>query len=177
MKYSLSYVEGDLFAGVDAAINAEDTQTLYIAHVCNNQAAMGSGFVVPLFTRWPIVREKYIRWQEGSKHETLGHVQYIEVQAENPKIVVANMVAQTLGGERPLYYNHLVTCMLNVAARADAEGGKIIAPLFGAALAGGNWDFIHELIKDCWLEMVNVSIFYMPKFLPEGWSPPNDSSD
>jgi hypothetical protein len=34
---------------------------------------------------------------------------------------------------------------------ASARASEIHAPKFGAGLACGNWDFIEELINECWI--------------------------
>ena len=80
------------------------------------------------------------------------------------------MVAQTLGGVRPLYYNHLVACMEKVTecvlkGKEDWPDKtiRIIAPAFGSNLAGGEWEFIEQLIHDCWIERkIDVTIYYLP---------------
>jgi hypothetical protein len=79
------------------------------------------------------------------------------------------MCAQTLGGVRPLSYTHLAICMEEVAYNVkvsvdlkDAEEIEIVCPRFGSALAGGNWEFIKELINDSWVRRgLTVKVFYL----------------
>lgn len=154
----INYIEGDLFG--DAQKTSQDTKII-IPHVCNDKACWGSGFVVPLGKHFPEARESYL-----DSEMTLGTVDF--VQTKNPNIVVANMIAQTLGGYRPLYYNALAKCMDAVKAYMDAQKIEtIIAPAFGSGLAGGDWNVIKELINDCWGEYdLGISIYYLKGTFP-----------
>ena len=159
----LYYSEDDLF-------NHSFEKSTVIAHVVNNQNAMGSGFVVPLVKRWPIVKAKYHEFADYNGLE-LGNAQIITV-SEDPQIIVANMIAQKLGGLRPLYYNHLVKAMESVAL--IAKDREIIAPLFGAGLAGGNWEIIEELVMDIWVRQeIDVTVYWKENLLPVGLSSDN----
>lgn len=155
---NIIYRQGDLFKFLNGSQN-----TIYIPHVCNDCGKWGSGFVVPLGKIFPDAKESYLKW---SKKQTfgLGKTRFVTVQ-DVPKIVVANMVAQTLGGKRPLFYNHLVECMETVAVQVLAEANvEIFAPKFGSCLAGGNWDFIAELIRDIWIYRgIQTTIFSIEK--------------
>ena len=48
---------------------------------------------------------------------------------------------------------------------------NIICPMFGGALAGGKWEFVSELIKDCWVSLAaEVTVYYLPQFVKaEDW--------
>jgi len=166
----IKYVEGSLFGPLLA-----DTElgTILVPHVVNCKGAFGAGFVVPLARTFPIVRERYIEWADSkgydmasgkNPHFGLGETQFVLVQEGfSVPIYVCNMCAQTLGGRRPLFYNHLVACMEQVAEFALLhESPRIVCPLFGSALAGGNWNFIEELIQDCWLgKNIPVTAYYL----------------
>lgn len=181
---TLRYVEGDLFNHIPSP----DHSTI-IAHVCNDRGAFGSGFVVPLAKSFPFARESYIEWSKGKSFDWInqGLVEFLngeEFQRGNtqmvtvkPNVIVANMVAQTLGGARPLYYNDLAKCMDQVACTNEIQaGGKIICPMFGSKLAGGDWRFVEKLIEDCWLRQgIDVTVYYLKQFLPDNWKlPEND---
>lgn len=145
----ITYHVGNLF---DA-----EKKNCIIAHVCNNMGGWGSGFVVPLGRNYPKAREEYY----NNTSYILGHTQLVEI-SQISKVYVANMIAQTLGGKRPLYYNHLARCMDQVRDYAKAFEVKIYAPLFGSKLAGGNWDFIEQLIIDSWNSChLDVHIFQL----------------
>lgn len=171
----IKYVEGDLFASVQ---NDQELGTIVICHVCNDQKKMGSGFVIPLARVFPKARDEYFDWAHGQGIYAdqadfpfrRGMAQIVEVRKEQlPLVFVANMVAQTLGGARPLYYNDLARCMDEVAKFVKQQkDGRIVAPLFGAGLAMGRWDFIEELINDCWIrQSIPVTIYYLPGQMPK----------
>jgi hypothetical protein len=172
----IKYVMGDLFAHFPA--NLPEGRKAVIAHIVNNQRAWGAGFVVPLGKKYPKAQESYLsRWSDdNSRSLDKGQVDYVRV-SEDPPIFVANMCAQTLGGKRPLDYDALVSCMRNVGDQAESnrENYQIHAPMFGSGLAGGNWDFIVNLIEDIWLaRKLEVTIYWLPQFVPQGWKPPKD---
>lgn len=150
------YIKGDLF-------NADvDERTTIIAHVCNNLGVWGAGFVVPLGRYFPEAKEAYTNWcsRTKDKESLLGLTQFVKCD----ETIVANMIAQTMGGKRPLHYPSLCDCMEKVAMFALQHDAVIHCPLFGSMLAGGNWDFIQELIKDIWLQQnIDVRIFYLEK--------------
>jgi hypothetical protein len=181
------YIHGDLFEH-----EYDPARTTVIAHVCNDQGVMGSGFVVPLAKHFPWAKEAYVNWFKDNPLQAdvellgwhwndevgspgRGQTQMVTVKNDESsswhedRIVVANMVAQDLGSERPLYYNDLVKCMEQVAHSDEIQcGGEIICPMFGSALAGGDWRFIEELITDCWLVRgIQVTVYYLERFLDE----------
>ena len=62
----------------------------------------------------------------------------------------------------PVRYGALAACMRKVAGYVVRlpQGTSIHAPKFGAGLAGGNWDFIEELIREEWLDRgIPVTIY------------------
>ena len=187
---TIEFIEGDLFQ----ALPEYADKNVVITHVVNNKGGFGSGFVVPLTNKYPLAKESYLKWFNDRQYslytgETvpfeLGQVQFVGVSDDafgKPATLVAHMLAQTLGGSRPLYYNHLVNCMNKVRdfvkGMAEALAYKnqetvIVAPLFGGGLAGGNFNFIEKLIEDCWLrEGISVKIYYLSHLLPSNWTPP-----
>ena len=147
----ITYVKGNLFEhDFDPEIHT------FIPHVCNDKGAFSAGFVVPLAKEFPQAKASYLS-QKG--YLRLGQIQVPKV-AQN--ITVINMIAQTLGGERPLNYEALVRCMKNARAHINATPGRheIIAPLFGSGLAGGSFEFIEQLIEDIWPDF-KVTIYYL----------------
>lgn len=184
-----TYVEGDLFDGTTG------DETIFIVHVCNDQGRFGAGFVLPLAKAYPVAKQSYLAWAGMEQKPIefpncavftpqfeLGQVQLVKVQEEGPTIYVANMVAQTLGGKRPVFYNHMARCMDTVAWAVQGKSvagtsnplfvhepqGRIICPLFGSALAGGDWAFVEKLIMDCWVRQgIDVTAFYLKRFLTD----------
>ena len=159
MKKKLQYIKGDLFT------HNFHNKTI-IPHVCNNIGAWGSGFVIPLGKHFPRSKERYLAWYkqgwEGvSGPFGLGKMQRVIVD-DKKGIYVANMIAQTMGGKRPLNYVSLVECMDKVAVFATKWRLNIVCPKFGSDRAGGDWNFIEQLIEDCWLYRdINVTVYYM----------------
>lgn len=185
----ITYTEGDLFAAVDAfAEKSETPGTIVIPHVNNSIGAWGAGFVIPLGRKYKSAEVAYRKWfansalpdtvhLPGGKDFGLGKSQIFKVTTVNlTDIAVANMVAQhgISRSGRPLRYNALAACMDQVAQVAKTfRGSTIFCPMFGSGLAGGRWDFIEELIKDCWLNKgMDVRVFYLKGQTPEGWTPP-----
>lgn len=172
---SITYVQGDLF---EPAIKATEDHVVLIPHVVNDQAAFGAGFVVPLARRFPVAKTSYDAWYHNIKPPAemlnfripefeLGKTMFVQADEEG-EIVICHMLAQTLGGARPLYYNHLARCLDDVAAYAKQREAVIHAPAFGSGLAGGKWDFVAALINDSWLRQnLDVTIYYLPGTLPE----------
>lgn len=141
----VKYLKGDLFTH-------SFTNKDYIFHVCNNKRVAGAGFIVPLYKNFPEARKNYM-----SLSQDLGCV---GLQTGTPNIF--NAISQTLGGTRPLNYSALVTCMEYAGKIVAVNKGAIVTCAFGSKLAGGNWDFVEELIKDIWLSKdIPVTIYYL----------------
>lgn len=152
---NISLIQGDLFVSVQNLTNDENKPAIIIPHVCNNLGAWGAGFVVPLGQHYPDAKESYLKC-----NKTLGHT---DIASLPNNLFVANMIAQDgVGGKRPLRYDALTFCMHAVRAFATEKQAHIHAPLFGSGLAGGNWNFITQLILDVWGDL-SVSIYYLPK--------------
>lgn len=132
--------------------------TVIMPHVCNNIGAFGAGFSGEIERRFP---EVALNFSIGGKIK-IGNTQFVTVVENNNtknKLIVANMVAQnevvSQKNPRPLHYPSLVKCMYAVKELADAiqqteKTVRIHAPKFGSGLAGGNWNFIADLIDDIW---------------------------
>lgn len=185
------YVEGDLFRHL-----SDVGGKVYVPHVVNSVGAWGAGFVIPLGRQYPKAREAYLAWAkkspapegvtyplEGSDFR-LGRTQFVQV---DDRVTVCNMVAQEgTGGVRPLRYNALARCLDQVGelVHDTASAGMtdytqepvvptILAPMFGAGLAGGDWLYIQDLIEDCWVRRwIPVTVCWLPGTTPAGWGPP-----
>ncbi len=142
--------------------------TVIIPHVCNNVNAFGAGFAGAVAKLYPIVKENYHLLGSKFLKSNLGYTQFVTVKHNdkyNHKLIFANMISQngTIGSNnrRPLNYYALCKSMQGVnnfiENNFDAVNKvQIHAPKFGSGLAGGNWAFIQELIKDIWN---NYSVF------------------
>jgi O-acetyl-ADP-ribose deacetylase (regulator of RNase III) len=148
----IAYRKGDLFTHL--------RDNLAIIHVVNNKARMGSGFVVPLMECFPGVKQAYQSWFDlcekppNLPFTTSGHAQLGEIQIINYTvpfdIQIINMVAQdgVFGhyNKRPIKYDALLACLEQVELLVDYDR-NIVAPRFGAGLAGGNWNIIAAIIN------------------------------
>jgi hypothetical protein len=164
----IKYIEGDLFAGVE-----NSKKNIIIPHVVNNRRVWGAGFVIPLGRKYPLAMNEYLSWSNDDILPFELGTQFVKVK-EDPIVIVANMLAQGLGeNRRPLYYQHLVHCMQQVAGVAIHRNADIVCPLFGSGLAGGDWRFIQELIVDLWIDAdIDVTVYYLRNSLPKNWVPP-----
>ena len=132
-----------------------------IPHCCNDVGAMGAGVAKAISFKWGGVQLYYLK----SGHR-LGENSWVNVNTEINNIIVVNMVAQNglirFSNPKPLKYLELIKCMTAVVddiiktlhMKPEYAGKKpvIHCPKFGSALAGGNWEFIKELIDEIWLE-------------------------
>jgi hypothetical protein len=161
----ITYIKGDLFA-----LLPDTDAPKVIPHVCNNLGKMGSGFVIPLCQKWPKVKEVYEAWHQGIHDDVpgwiggipfeLGNIQSVTV-CNDPLTMVMNMIAQSgvvgSNNPKPIKYAALAKCMVEVATltlrifELNYGRAEIHAPKFGSDRARGNWDFIAELIEECWV--------------------------
>lgn len=152
----------------------ESGSSVMIPHVCNNVNAFGAGFASAVAKEYYEVKANFHLLGRSSK---MGQVQYVTVHTDPKyqyKIIFANMIAQNgiyhqERNLRPLNYAALTHCMMDVKMtmkkmmyNEDQTKFKILAPKFGSGLAGGNWDFISDLIDDCWSEF-GVEVFLQKK--------------
>lgn len=162
--------EGDLFKGIIANYQRDKCVT-FIPHICNNVRAWGAGFVVPLAQHFPEARDAFY----SEENPTLGDTQFI--QAKNVPVVICNMFAQDgIGPDKdgvpPIRYEALKDCMGRVLRKASEvclEGKQVViaAPMFGAGLAGGDWEQISKMIHDHWSSYnIETTIYFLPQFLP-----------
>jgi hypothetical protein len=138
----------------------KENEIVIIVHCCNNLKIMGAGVALALKNKWGEVEFVY-----KNSDQDLGNVSFAIVEVENGmiKTIVANMIGQEGIGSnnnpKPVKYWALAKAMLCVkkycqSMQASSPDSKIVihAPKFGSDLAGGNWDFILELIREIWLE-------------------------
>ena len=171
LSNKLPIIYDNLFSNVHSIIHSGyNGSNIIVPHVCNNVDVFGGGFTAGIAKYYPIVKENYhLLGNHFLKNKSsLGYVQYVETDKDSTyghKLIFANMIAQngtiSNNNPRPLNYGALVKCMMSVVSYINNSFDKdssvqIHAPKFGSGLAGGNWFFIEELIKDIWS---NHSIF------------------
>jgi hypothetical protein len=155
----------NLFDVAQSRISAgHNGNSVVIPHVCNNVNAFGAGFAGQVATLYPQVKTNFHLLGTKSK---LGHVQFVIAKTDNKykhQMIFANMIAQNklIGPQnaRPLNYGALVYSMTQVRnyikdleKNSDSLKVEIHAPKFGSGLAGGNWNFIADLIQDIWYDI------------------------
>lgn len=136
--------------------------TIIMPHVCNNVGAFGAGFAKAIANEFPIVKENFHLL--GPSESRLGKVQFVTAldnHTSKNKIIVANMIAQNglinSKNRRPINYGALAYCMGDIRkfyniilSKSEENTVEIHAPKFGSGLAGGNWNFVSDLINDIW---------------------------
>ncbi len=86
----------------------------------------------------------------------LGEVQLVSAEKN---LLVANMIAQTLGGKIPLRYEALRRCLETVALL----GMPVHMPRIGCGLAGGTWAEVEPIIQETLCAAgVPVTVYDLP---------------
>lgn len=131
-------------------------------HCCNDVGSWGAGVVLAISKAWRGPEAHYRSWSNRCRVRgeilPLGATQFVDTGAG---ITVANMIGQTLGrGDHPpVKYDAIYECLKTVGQHADATGQSIVAPMFGAGLAGGKWEIIEALIETAIPKHISVVIY------------------
>jgi hypothetical protein len=163
-KYMLS--NQNLFESIrDRVTSGNDGCTVFVPHVCNNIDLFGSGFAAQLAEKYPSVKQDYHLLGKHFLRNNLGYSQILKVHEDNKfrhKLFFVNMISQNgIKGPnniRPLNYLALVKSMNTLSQYITSKTGfsnksekiEIHCPKFGSGLAGGDWNFISDLIDDIW---------------------------
>lgn len=156
----------DIFDIIVERIKAErNGSTVFVPHVCNNVDTFGAGFAGQLANKFPSVKADYHMLGKKFLNNNMGYAQILKVYEEpkyRHKLFFVNMIAQNglIGPKnpRPLNYLALTRSMnalshfiiSNTGFSSGQEKVEIHCPKFGSGLAGGNWNFISDLISDIW---------------------------
>lgn len=144
----INYVIGDATQPIGEGIKI-------IPHITNNIGVWGAGFVIALSNKWTYPELHYRTRQTYP----LGHVDVLRVE---PDIFVANMIAQhdtrpDSEGFPPIRYNALREALIKVNNIAKDLNATLHAPMFGAGLAGGDWNEIEKIIED--VVTVDITVY------------------
>jgi hypothetical protein len=161
--------DDDIFERISKRVSSDDKLgcSVIVPHVCNNIDVFAGGFAASVTDRYPIVKENYHLLGKTFLRNNFGHTQFIEVPVKNKyrhKLIFANMIAQNglpdKNRRRCLNYAALVKSMTSVSSfirqhtnqnnNTDSLRFEIHAPKFGSGIAGGNWNFISDLMEDIW---------------------------
>jgi hypothetical protein len=156
----------DIFESIESRIKAGHTgSTVIVPHVCNNIDTFGAGFAASVANMYPDVKTNYHLLGKNFLKSNLGHSQILKIKEDKKYrhgLYFVNMIAQNgirnNNNIRPLNYAALVKSMIQVSLFIQnntgfankSENVEIHAPKFGSGLAGGNWNFISDLIQDIW---------------------------
>jgi O-acetyl-ADP-ribose deacetylase (regulator of RNase III) len=149
MSNKINYVKGNVLTVKDETHKA-------IIHCCNDIGAFGAGIALAIRNKFPKVYQSYNNWYEdcrskGLEYMPLGSVQFVDV---DPYLAIGNMIGQhgigNFGPTPPIRYEAIDKCLKKVHKYCIDNNSRIIAPKFGAGLAGGDWDKIEALLyKNC----------------------------
>lgn len=168
LKGTLKTVEGD----VTNPQRIEPEEIVIIPHCCNDLKVMGAGVALSLKKKWPGVEDTY-----KTSSMALGSISYFtHVSNSKVDLIVANMIGQSglvsNNNSKPVKYWALAIAMDKVCGFYDSlslgyPGKKIVihCPKFGSDLAGGDWNFILELINELWIDKgIDVVVY---EFVPQ----------
>lgn len=145
----ITYLKGD-------ATKPKSKDNKIIAHICNDIARWGKGFVMAISKRWSQPRKDYMALKDYS----LGTTQFIPVEDD---LWIANMIAQHKiysknKNERFVRYSAIRSCLKEVANKAQELKASVHMPRIGAGLGGGDWDIIEKIIEEELCEK-NIEVF------------------
>lgn len=119
-----------------------------IAHVCNDQGLFGRGVAGQIAGLFPRAKEKYL--ESGHRIGTVSMASIVLAGDVGQRLgAVANMVAQTIGGDHPLDLKALEVCIQEV--QRNVPNFVVHAPRIGTGLGRAKWDEIYPLIPDNWV--------------------------
>lgn len=165
---TLRTVEGDATTPQKTAPN----EIVFIPHCCNNLGKWGKGFVLALNQKWEKPQQVYRNFCEKNKSfPILGKVCYAKIDNH---LVIANMIGQdgtvSKDNPKPVKYKALANAMAEVVGyiemikKQTSNPVVIHCPKFGSKLAGGNFEFILELINEIWIESgIDVVVYEFKK--------------
>jgi hypothetical protein len=123
----------------------------------------GGAFARNLKKRYPSVQDDFREWVHANKYNlSLGSV---HVSTVSDDLTVISLIAQHGYGpsSKPrIRYQALFTCLSELAEIASREGASVHMPRIGSGQAGGNWEFVLELINETLLRQNIEVIIYTP---------------
>ena len=163
--------------------NPDEVGNIFILHCVNDcvGGCMGSGVALALLKKWPLVKSEYHIWAnhrlaesvnswQSNEEFRLGEIQVVPVKGktkDNNLIAVVNMVGQRdvvdFHGIPPIRYEAIRECLWHVRdciEHWNKNPINIVAPKFGSALAGGDWDKIEKIIIEVFDEVdINFTVY------------------
>lgn len=156
MSKTISTVRGDLFAYLQPGD--------YMIHGCNAQGVMGSGIALAVKNIYPGAYAAYRKVEETQGLQLGSIIPYYD-QAD--EITVINGITQNLfgrNGNRFVSYDAITDVFektrvfIEGSATFDAlKAPRMLLPLIGAGLGGGNWRIIQTIVEEVFEgSMVNL---------------------
>jgi len=156
----------------------------FIVHCCNDQGAWGSGFVIPLGKKYPKAEQDYRNCfaSDNPNKPELGAIRIVKVEdpiynegeIKQGAVSVVNMIGQHKtgfdeNGRAPVRYIALSESLMKLSNAIlgrnrglEPLNASIHAPLFGAKLAGGDWDIIEHFLQECFIDNdIPVTIYQL----------------
>lgn len=133
----IEYRKGDLFADKHPVI----------AHGCNAQGVMGSGFAKLIKEKYPEAYRKYSQlWVENQLIPGLAHIVFVN------GTYIANLITQPAYGKLGIQYVsydavNLSTKELAAFMEENPNLSHVAMPKIGAGLGGGDWNIIESIIN------------------------------
>ena len=159
---NLTFLRGD-------ALEPRSTGEGIIAHIVNDKTPnWGAGFARAVKMAYPSVQKDFSEWVTYKPDDfSLGNV---HTSAISDDLSIVHMIAQRGYGEstKPrIRYASLKDCLEKVKDIALSRGASVHMPRIGTGYAGGNWNYILELIDEILVRNnVNVTIYTLPDFEP-----------
>jgi O-acetyl-ADP-ribose deacetylase (regulator of RNase III) len=147
------------------ALDPRGTGARIIAQIVNDKTPnWGAGFGRAVKNKYPSVQEDFRGWAtENPDNLSLGKIQLSTVSDD---LYVANMIAQHGYGEsvkQRIRYAALRNCLVQLKEIAKSKAASIHMPRIGTGYAGGNWNYISELIDEILVRnRISVTIYTLP---------------
>lgn len=121
-----------------------------IAHGCNAQGKMGTGFAKELRSRYPDAYDEYEKVHNSTGLVVGSNVYYVD-ETEGSNVIIANCITQErygYDGKKYVSYDAIDSCMdkLNDMIGKLEMNVHFHIPKIGADLGGGNWNVIEQII-------------------------------
>ncbi|WAE77134.1 macro domain-containing protein [Escherichia phage ph0011] len=126
----------------------DDNSALHIiAHGCNAQGKMGSGFAKELRNRYPMAYDDYKAYEKEMGFLRTGQISYSLVSND---LIIANCITQQYygnDGKKYVSYDAVDDVFKQLNYLCNVERSiHVHFPKIGADLGGGNWNVIKEII-------------------------------
>ncbi|WGM49518.1 phosphatase [Escherichia phage vB_Ec-M-J] len=128
-------------------VTDDQTALHIIAHGCNAQGKMGSGFAKELRNRYPMAYDDYKAYEKEMGFLRTGQISYSSISDD---LLIANCITQQYygnDGSKYVSYDAIDDVFKQLKYLCNVERTvHVHFPKIGADLGGGNWNVIKEII-------------------------------